>query len=160
MAYYAPKNLRAAEFFARLHLPFGGSEVVGDTYYVTPHPGSVLRLRISFHQTIKSGEYDGLVVALLHPEHGTIDSTLLTFLMHETFAERDTARQVRPGHAGHATFDALAPQWAGADLGELRRAIERYARIWSPTTALPSPPAVAPSRTATPRPSPPAGRTR
>jgi hypothetical protein len=128
--------LHAQQFFTELlTLPFDDSTVVADSYYATPQPGSPLRLRIDFAPTIRHREYDGLRLRILHPDQGVIDTAILTFADHDTFARRDAARKVGPGQDGYARirdWHAGEPPWKGADVGRLRRAIEQYARVWFP----------------------------
>ncbi|WP_372404707.1 hypothetical protein [Streptomyces luteireticuli] len=137
--------LNAHEFFTdHLQLPFDDSAVIGDTYYAIPTPGTPLRLRIDFAPTIRHGEYDGLRLQTVHPDHGVVDSAILTFADHGTFTRRDAARTVRPGQDGFARIRDWhrdgEPPWKGADPSGLRHAIEQYAQAWFP--APPRTPAV------------------
>ncbi|MGW1194482.1 hypothetical protein ACWD4B_01285 [Streptomyces sp. NPDC002536] len=130
-------SLNAQQFFIEhLALPFDDGSVVGNTYYATPTPGSALRLRIAFAPTIFHGQYDGLRLQAIHPEQGVVDTAILTFADHGTFAQRDAARDVRPGQDGYARIRDWhrdgEPPWKGADVRGLRRAIEQYAQVWFP----------------------------
>ncbi|MEU6230332.1 hypothetical protein [Streptomyces sp. NPDC047042] len=131
-------SLHAQQFFTEhLTLPFTESTVVGNTYYATPLPNSVLRLRIDFSRTIRENEYDGLRLAVVHPEKGDVDAVVLTFDEHDTFTRRDAAREVQPGYSGYARILDLRhhnrqPPWHGADVSGLRAAIEQYTQIWFP----------------------------
>ncbi|MET9294348.1 hypothetical protein [Streptomyces sp. NPDC003077] len=129
--------LHAQQFFAEhLRLPFGESAIVGNTYYATPLPSLPLRLRIDFSRTIRADEYDGLRLAVIHPEKGEIDAAVLTFADHHTFTRRDAAHGLRPGTSGYARIqhfrDTDLVPWKGAETGELRAAIQRYAQTWLP----------------------------
>jgi len=135
--------LHAQQFFDDvLELPLHQYAVVGDALYAAPQPNSVLRLRIDFAPTIRHGEYDGLRLCVIHPERGVIDTAILRFADHGTFARRDAARDVVAGRDGFAAIrDRHAhrsqPPWHGADGTGLRTAIEQYAHFW-----FPPPPAV------------------
>ncbi|MEU9398014.1 hypothetical protein AB0D86_49625 [Streptomyces sp. NPDC048324] len=163
-------SLHAQQFFTEhLTLPFTESTVVGNTYYATPLPNSPLRLRIDFSRTIRENEYDGLRLAVVHPEKGDVDAVVLTLDEHDTFTRRDAAREVHPGYSGYARILDLRhhnrqPPWHGADVGGLRAAIEQYTQVWFPgawTTAARSRPAARTARNIpTAQASPTATRTR
>lgn len=129
--------LHTKQFFDDvLQLPFDGT-VVGDAFYATFDTGSPLRLRIDFASTITHGEYGGLRLAVVHAEQGAIDTTILSFADHRTFARRDARLDIAPGGSGYSTFrdwhtQRSEPPWKGADGAELRQAIEQYAEIWFP----------------------------
>ncbi|MCG7207335.1 hypothetical protein [Streptomyces arenae] len=132
--------LHAQQFFDDvLELPLQYA-IVGDTLYGSPRPNSPLRLRIDFAPTIRHGEYDGLRLRVVHPEQGVLDTAILRFPDHGTFASRDTARDLVPGRDGYAVFrdwhaHSSQPPWHGADGTGLRTAIEQYAHFWFPPPA-------------------------
>ncbi|MCL6739438.1 hypothetical protein [Streptomyces neyagawaensis] len=148
-------SLHAQQFFTEhLMLPFAESAVVGDTYYAAPLPKSPLRLRIDFSRTIRESEYDGLRLAVVHPEKGDVDAVVLAFVEHGTFARRDAERDVQPGFSGYARILDLhhhnrQPPWNGAEVRGLRTAIEQYTKVWFPggwTTSAHSRPAARTAR--------------
>ncbi|MFI1183612.1 hypothetical protein ACH4UT_29275 [Streptomyces sp. NPDC020799] len=150
-------SLHAHQFFTeQLALPFDDSTVVGNTYYATPAPGSLLRLRINFAPTIFEGQYDGLRLQVIHPEQGVVDSAVLTFADHDTFTQRDAACDVRPGQDGYARIRDWhrdgEPPWKGADVRGLRHAIEQYTQVWFPGTVTVSAPQRTPLAPTTGRP--------
>lgn len=112
--------------------------VVGSTYYGTA-ANSPVRIRIDFQATIRHREYDGLRLSVIHPDRGVLDTTVLTFGDHKTFARRDAARDIGPGWDGYARIRdwhaSGPPPWRGADLTGLRRAITHYTQLWSPPAA-------------------------
>ncbi|GHD79347.1 hypothetical protein ACFQL8_19265 [Streptomyces goshikiensis] len=86
-----------------------------------------------------------------------MDTAILTFADHGTFARRDNDRGTGPGWDGYGRIrDWHAdgpPPWTGADVTALRHAIEQYAQLWRPVPppmparrALPSRPLTQPSR--------------
>lgn len=129
--------LHTRQFFDDvLQLPFDGT-VVGDAFYATFDTDSPLTLRIDFAPTITHGEYGGLRLTVIHAEQGAIDTTILSFTDHHTFARRDARLDIPPGASGHSTFrdwhtQRSEPPWKGADGTELRQAIEQYAEVWFP----------------------------
>ncbi|AJT62488.1 hypothetical protein T261_0799 [Streptomyces lydicus] len=130
-------SLHAQQFFTEhLALPFAGGTVVGDAYYATPLSASPLRLQITFARTIRTGEYDGLRLQVLHADQGVLDTATLKFADHHTFRRRDTARGLEPGWDGYACIrdwsDRGEPPWQGAEVTALRQAIEQYATVWFP----------------------------
>ncbi|MFC9431587.1 hypothetical protein [Streptomyces sp. NPDC056987] len=139
--------MHAREFFAELDLPFTDRAVVGDTYYATPVPGGLLRLRIDFARTQYDSEYSGLRLALIHQELGTLDTGILRFDDHKTFDHRDARRGRTPGQSGYALVREFRERpdwvpWEGAHINGLRDAIEQYSAVWFPGAW----PAPAPSR--------------
>lgn len=143
-------SLQATEFFDELCLPFHDSNVVGNTYYATPTPGTELRLRIDFSDTIHADTYGGLRLTVVHQDRGVLDTGALSFLDHGTFHRRDEAANTRPNTKGYGTFDKYhrpgRPPWEGAVTTGLRDAIEQYTAVWFPGVWTPS----APSRAAGP----------
>ncbi|MFC9228372.1 hypothetical protein ACFTZI_05280 [Streptomyces decoyicus] len=134
-------SLQVEQFFSNvLALPFDEHAVVGNVYYATPQPDSVLRLRIDFAPTIRHGEYDGVRLHVIHPDKGVIDTALLPFAEHGTFARRDAVRDLTAGRDGYAVFrdwndrHSAEPPWKGAQGTGLRTSITQYARIWFPDT--------------------------
>ncbi|MFD9817453.1 hypothetical protein [Streptomyces violascens] len=133
-------SLHVQQFFDDvLALPFDDHAVVGNAYYASPQPDSVLRLRIDFAPTIRHGEYDGLRLRVIHPDQGVVDTVILPFADHGTFTRRDAARTLGAGSDGHAVFrdwgdrhSAVEPPWKGAQGTGLHTAIHRYARVWFP----------------------------
>jgi hypothetical protein len=154
--------LHAAEFFAKLCLPFHDHAVVGATYFAAPVPGAPLRLRIDFTATIHADTYGGLRVAVIHPDRGEIDAVPLSFLDHGTFHRRDEANNTRPNTKQYGTFSTNRhpgqPPWEGAVTTGLRDAIEQYTTVWFPGAWAASTPSPAASRTAHRAPYPPATR--
>lgn len=145
------------KFFGEvLALPFTDHMVVGDSYYAAPTPDVARRLRIDFAPTIRHGEYDGLRLRVIHPDQGAVDTAVLAFAEHGTFARRDAAHGLAAGRDGYAVFRdwnsarSSEPPWKGADGSALRVAIERYARLWFPTPPTPSRPAARPAAQAKP----------
>ncbi|MCX5583017.1 MULTISPECIES: hypothetical protein [Streptomyces] len=138
MALEVHLSLHAAEFFAELQPAFPGA-VVGNTYYGIPVADSPVRIRIDFQSTIRHREYDGLRLAVLHPDRGTLDTVFLSFADHQTFARRDAATGIGPGRDGYARFrdwhETGPPPWKGADLTGLRRGITHYTQVWAPAPA-------------------------
>ncbi|WP_328486009.1 hypothetical protein [Streptomyces zaomyceticus] len=130
-------SLHTKEFFEELDLPFPFGTVVGNVYYSTP-TDSPIRLRIQFAQTIMDRQYDGLRLAVIHAERGTLDTVHLRFADHGTFTRRDA--KLGPGSARSVIRDwhkdGLLP-WAGADLTGLRTAIVEFARISCPVLLAP-----------------------
>ncbi|MEV6730690.1 hypothetical protein [Streptomyces sp. NPDC051364] len=120
-----------------------------------------MRIRIDFQSTIRHREYDGLRLAVIHPDLGTLDTTYLSFADHQTFARRDAARDIGPGWDGYARFrdwrEDGPPPWTGADLTGLRRAITHYTQIWAPA---PPPGRSRPSLPTLPTAHPASGRSR
>ncbi|MFP8959179.1 hypothetical protein ACLIYP_01205 [Streptomyces nanhaiensis] len=156
--------LHAREFFTEhLKLPFAEAAIVGNTYYATPTPGGLLRLRIDFARTIRAHEYDGLRLATIHQDRGELDAQVLRFEDHKTFDHRDVAQGRGPTHSGYATFREFRDRpdqvpWKDAHTNELRGAIEQYTSVWFPGTwQTPTPPRT-PGRTARKPPSPPPPR--
>ncbi|MFE7302664.1 hypothetical protein [Streptomyces sp. NPDC057579] len=152
-------SLQIEQFFDNvLALPFDDHAVVGNSYYATPQPGSPLRLRIDFAPTIRHGEYDGLRLRVIHPNQGVVDTAILPFADHGTFARRDAARDLPAGRDGYGVFrdwhrtGSGEPPWKGAEGTGLRRAITQYARIWFPDTPAPAPARPATARAALPKP--------
>ena len=47
---------------------------------------------VDFSRTIRENEYDGLRLAVVHPEKGDVDAVVLTFDEHDTFTRRDAAQ--------------------------------------------------------------------
>ncbi|MEU8784872.1 hypothetical protein [Streptomyces sp. NPDC048637] len=135
-------SLHIQKFFSEvLALPFDEHAVVGNAYYASPQPDSALRLRIDFAPTIRHGEYDGVRLRVIHPDQGVIDTAILPFAEHGTFARRDAARNFTAGRDGYAVFrdwndrrSAGEPPWKGAQGNGLRTAITQYAQIWFPYT--------------------------
>ncbi|KMS67731.1 hypothetical protein ACM01_41675 [Streptomyces viridochromogenes] len=137
--------LHAQQFFDDvLELPHYQYAIVGDALYAAPQPNSVLRLRIDFASTIRHGEYDGLRLRVIHPEQGVLDTAILRFADHGTFARRDAARDLVPGRDGYAVIrdwhpHSSQPPWHGADGTGLRTAIEQYTHFWFPPLAVSRP---------------------
>ncbi|MFJ9667688.1 hypothetical protein ACIRPP_24255 [Streptomyces sp. NPDC101219] len=144
-------SLHAAEFFAELCLPFDYA-VVGATYFAAPVPGAPLRLRIDFTAIIHADTYDGLRVAVIHPDRGEIDAVALSFLDHGTFHRRDEANNTRPNTKQYGTFSTYRhpgrPPWEGAVTTGLRDAIEQYTAVWFPGAWAASTPSRAAGRSA------------
>ncbi|OEV04051.1 hypothetical protein AN219_37480 [Streptomyces nanshensis] len=136
--------LHAQQFFTQhLALPYEGGVVIGNSYYATPAPGSPLRLRIGFKPTIAEHEYDGLRLSVLHPEHGTIDTAVLSFADHDTFTARDDRREAEGfGRDGEGRFREWnshgKPPWRGAQVEGLTYAIEQYVQLWFPPPGNPT----------------------
>ncbi|WP_181516022.1 MULTISPECIES: hypothetical protein [unclassified Streptomyces] len=133
--------LHAERFFTN-QLALTDGIVIGDTYYGTPTPNSLLRLRIDFARTIRLGEYDGLLLQVLHTElGGVLDAAVLRFAEHDTFRARDDALGRKRGHDGYAVIrdwgERDEPPWQGAATTKLRRAIQQYTALWLPGTAKP-----------------------
>ncbi|MFP8887590.1 hypothetical protein [Streptomyces mangrovi] len=132
--------LHARDFFSEhLKLPFAEAAVVGNTYYATPTPGGLLRLRIDFARTIRAHEYDGMRLATIHPDGGELDAVTLRFEDHKTFDHRDASQGRGPTHSGYATFREFRDRpdwvpWKGAHTNGLRAAIEQYTSVWFPST--------------------------
>ncbi|MFG3348695.1 hypothetical protein ACGF1Z_27005 [Streptomyces sp. NPDC048018] len=130
-------SLHAKEFFDRLDLPLPFGTVVGDVYYATP-TDSPIRLRIEFARTITDREYNGLRLAVIHAERGTLDTVHLRFAEHGTFTRRDA--RVGPG-AGHGVIrdwhQGGLPPWDGADLTGLRTAILDFVQVSYPALSTP-----------------------
>ncbi|WP_435217957.1 hypothetical protein [Streptomyces sp. bgisy034] len=151
--------LHVQQFFEDvLALPFDEYAVVGNAYYAAPQPNSALRLRIDFAPTIRHGEYDGLCLRVIHPDHSVLDTAMLRFADHGTFARRDAARDLVAGRDGYAVIrdwhaQTSQPPWRGADGAGLRTAIEQYAHFWFPPPPTVSRPAAqpTPSTSASPR---------
>ncbi|KPC62632.1 hypothetical protein [Streptomyces chattanoogensis] len=138
-------SLYVQQFFdSVVTLPFDDHAVVGNSYYATPHPDSPLRLRIDFAPTIRHGEYDGLRLRVIHPNQGVLDTAILPFADHGTFARRDAARDLAAGKDGYAVFRDWngartgEPPWKGAQGTGLRTAIRQYALIWFPDASAPA----------------------
>ncbi|MFG2483434.1 hypothetical protein ACGFSI_11840 [Streptomyces virginiae] len=78
-------------------------------------------------------------LAVLHPDRGALDTAVLTFADHQTFARRDAAQGIGPGWDSYARIrewqEDGPPPWSGADLTGLRRAIAHYIQIWAPSPA-------------------------
>ncbi|MCY0940210.1 MULTISPECIES: hypothetical protein [Streptomyces] len=98
-----------------------------------------MRIRIDFQSTIRHREYDGLRLAVLHPDRGVLDTVSLSFADHQTFARRDAERGIGPGWDGYARIrdwhENGPPPWNGADLTGLRYAITHYTQVWVPAQA-------------------------
>lgn len=145
-------SLQAPEFFAELCLPFHDSTVVGNTYYATPVPGTLLRLRIDFTGTIYADTYGGLRAAIIHPDRGEIDAVALGFVDHGTFHRRDEAHNTSVNTKQYGTFDTYhrpgRPPWDGAVTTGLRDAIEQYSAVWFPGAWAASAPSRPAGRTA------------
>ncbi|MGX1759880.1 hypothetical protein ACWIG5_23735 [Streptomyces lydicus] len=126
--------MQAPAFFEKvLALPFDGT-VIGNSYYARLDDVSGVRLRVDFYSTIRAGEYGGLRARLLHPDKGTIDTAVLSFADHDTFAGRDTRTGCRPGDDGYGVlrlWNSRAP-WSGGDFTSLRQAIVEYVEVWEP----------------------------
>ncbi|WP_431315719.1 hypothetical protein [Streptomyces murinus] len=148
--------LHAERFFTN-QLALTDGTVIGDTYYSTPTPNSLLRLRIDFSCTVRLGEYDGLQLQILHTElGGVLDAVVLRFAEHDTFRARDDALGRQRGHDGYAVIrdwaDRDEPPWQGAATTKLRRAIQQYTALWLPETAKPQPKTTATRPDPAPRP--------
>ncbi|MFC8708904.1 MULTISPECIES: hypothetical protein [unclassified Streptomyces] len=154
-------TLHAAEFFAELRLPFHDATVVGDTYLAAPTPGTHLRLRIDFTRTIYESTYDGLRLAVVHPDHGQIDTVDLSFLDHGTFRRRDAASKKSFHARTHGTFQTRYNNgqhpWDGAEFARLRDAIEKYTTVWFPGARTAPEPSRAAGRNTHTAPAPPTG---
>lgn len=155
--------LHAQQFFDDvLELPLHQYAIVGDALYAAPQPNSALRLRIDFAPSIRHGEYNGLRLRVIHPDQGVLDTTILRFADHGTFARRDAARDLAAGHDGYAVIrDWHAhnrPPWQGADGTGLRTAIEQYAHFWFPPPTAVSRPSARPVAQPTPSASSPRSR--
>lgn len=150
-------SLHVEQFFDDvLALPFDEHAVVGNAYYAAPQPDSVLRLRIGFAPTIRHGEYDGLRLRVIHPDQGVVDTAILPFAEHGTFARRDAARVLVAGTDGYAVFrdwhaHSGEPPWKGADGAGLRAAIVQYARMWFPDAPARASARPTPARSALPK---------
>ncbi|WP_405729201.1 hypothetical protein OG885_09880 [Streptomyces sp. NBC_00028] len=150
--------LHAQQFFDDvLELPLHQYAIVGDALYASPQPNSPLRLRIDFAPTIRHSEYDGLRLRVVHPEQGVLDTAILRFADHGTFARRDNGRDLVPGRDGYAVIrdwhaHSSQPPWHGADGTRLRTAIEQYAHFW-----FPPPPASRPAARPVAQPAPTTG---
>ncbi len=128
-----------------------------------PQTNSALRLRIDFAPTIRHGEYDGFRLRVIHPDQGVLDTAILSFADHGTFARRDAARDLVAGQDGYAVIRdwharSSQPLWHGADGTGLRTAIERYACFWIPPLPAASRSATRPVAQPTPIISSPRGR--
>ncbi|MCC9706023.1 hypothetical protein E4N62_12605 [Streptomyces sp. MNU76] len=155
-------SLQAPEFFAELCLPFHDHAVVGNAYFAAPVPGAPLRLRIDFTETIHADTYDGLRVAVVHPDHGEIDAVALSFVDHGTFHRRDEAHNTRVNTKQYGTFSTHhrpgRPPWEGAVTTALRDAVEQYTAVWFPGSWAASTPSRPAGRTAHPAPARPSAR--
>lgn len=78
-------------------------------------------------------------LTVVHPDRGALDTAVLTFADHQTFARRDAAQDIGPGWDGYARIrdwhENGPPPWKGADLTGLRLAITHYTQIWAPAPA-------------------------
>ncbi|WP_329025819.1 hypothetical protein [Streptomyces sp. NBC_00690] len=124
--------------------------MVGNSFYVTPPPGSHRRLRIDFYETIYQHKYGGLRVSVLHPDQGTVDAVALSFKDHGTFHTRDASRSY-DRDVVHAGLGGAEPPWKGGDFTALAHAVHTYARMWG--FPAPEPTGRSPKRPATPVPS-------
>ncbi|MEU8522369.1 hypothetical protein [Streptomyces sp. NPDC048577] len=129
--------MHAREFFDRLDLSLPFGTVVGDVYYATP-TDSPIRLRIEFAHTVMDRQYDGLRLAVIHAERGTLDTVHLPFAEHGTFTRRDAGRSSGDGRGVIRDWhqDGLPP-WAGADLTGLRTAILDFIQVSCPALTAP-----------------------
>ncbi|MFD3997442.1 hypothetical protein [Streptomyces sp. NPDC058583] len=129
--------LYAQEFFDRLDLPLPFGTVVGDVYYATP-TDSPIRLRIEFARTIMDRQYDGLRLAVVHAERGTLDTVHLRFAEHGTFTRRDAERSSGDGRGVIRDWHQDGrPPWADADLTGLRTAIVEFVQVSCPALTAP-----------------------
>nr|WSX75881.1 hypothetical protein OH826_19710 [Streptomyces sp. NBC_00899] len=140
--------------------------VIGDTFYAAPAAAAPLRLRIRFSPTIRQHVYSGLHLAVIHPDHGAIDSHHLAFADHGTFTVRDE-RLLAEGHINleRGTIrdgSTEGPPWAEGDFTDLQEALSQYVRMWFNTSIPPYTPGTTRRsrvRGVTTLPTPPAGRT-
>lgn len=109
--------------------------------------------------------YSGLYLAVIHPDHGAIDSQHLAFASHGTFTVRDERLRAE-GHIGvepgTIRKGSSQPPWKEGDFTGLQEALAQYVRMWFNTTIPPLTPEPARRsrvRSVTALPIPPAGRT-
>lgn len=140
--------LHAPDFFTRvLDLPLDGAVVIGDSFYAAPAAAALLRLRIRFSPTIREHVYSGLHLAVIHPDHGPIDSHHLAFADHGTFAARDERLHeerrlsLKPGTIRDGSIEK--PPWKDGTFTSLQEAVAQYIRIWFSTTIPPLTPSPA-----------------
>ncbi|WP_406401948.1 hypothetical protein [Streptomyces uncialis] len=122
-------SLHAEQFFTQAFPHRLDGAVVGNSFYAASPPGSQLRLRIDFYETIYQHKYGGLRLTVLHPDKGTVDVIALSFKDHGTFRERDTTRTYDQGFV-HAGLGGTEPPWKGGDFTHLAQAVRTYARMW------------------------------
>jgi len=140
--------------------------VIGNTFYAAPAAAAPLRLRIRFSPTIRQHVYSGLHLAVIHPDHGAIDSHHLSFADHGTFSVRDERLRaeghvnLKPGTIRDGSTEGSP--WAEGDFTCLQEAVAQYVRMWFNTSIPPlTPPPARRSRVrgVTALPTPPADRT-
>ncbi|WP_225847254.1 hypothetical protein [Streptomyces sp. HPF1205] len=144
-------------FTRALDLPLTGAVVIGTVFYAAPTAAAPLRLRISLSPTIRQGEFNGLRLAAIHPDHGQIDTAHLAFADHGTFTARD--ERLRAEHRTHiqpgtVRQDAPEPDWAQGDFTALQTAVAQYVRMWFNTSIPPLTPPRRRPRTVTALPAP------
>ncbi|WUH90336.1 hypothetical protein OG900_09640 [Streptomyces sp. NBC_00433] len=128
-------------------MPLDAAVVIGDTFYAAPAAAAPLRLRIRFSPTIRQNVYSGLHLAVIHPDHGAIDSHHLAFSDHGTFTARDERLRaeghinLKPGTVRDGTTDG--PPWAEGDFTGLQEALAQYVRMWFNTSIPPLTPSPA-----------------
>ncbi|MEU5162332.1 hypothetical protein AB0G74_22380 [Streptomyces sp. NPDC020875] len=135
-------SLHAEQFFTQaLPLRMEGS-VVGNSFYAVPAPGSQIRLRIDFYETIYHQKFGGLRLSILHPDQGKIDVVALSFKDYRTFRARPAFRS-DDRHFIDAGPGGSEPPWSGGDFTALAQAVHTYAGVWG--YSVPPEPAVRPS---------------
>lgn len=158
----SPIALDAPGFFTQaLDLPLTGAVVIGDVFYAAPTAAAPLRLRIGFSPTIRQGEFNGLHLTVVHPDHGPIDTVHLAFAELGTFTARDERlRSENRFHlqAGTIRKDARVPDWPQGDFTALQTAVAQYVRMWFKTSIPPLTPPRRRPRTVTALPAPVADR--
>jgi hypothetical protein len=93
--------------------------------------------------------YSGLHLAVIHPDHGAIDSHHLAFADHGTFASRDerwradTYLSCSSLIPGKIRDDSSEPPWRDGDFTGLQEAVAQYVRMWFNTTIEPLAPSPA-----------------
>ncbi|MFF8958661.1 hypothetical protein [Streptomyces sp. NPDC014894] len=146
-------SLHAEQFFTQAFPHRLDGAVVGKSFYAASPPGSQIRLRIDFYETIYQHKYGGLRLTALHPDKGTVDVIALSFKDHGTFRDRDASRTYR--HADglvHAFPGSPKPPWLGGDFTSLAQAVHTYAGMWG--FPAPEPPAQSSQRAASLLPAP------
>ncbi|WP_329558848.1 DUF317 domain-containing protein [Streptomyces uncialis] len=124
-----PMSLHAEQFFTEaLPLRIQGS-VVGNSFYAVPPPGSQIRLRIDFYETIYHQKFGGLRLTVLHPDQGKIDVVALSFKEYGTFRARATSASY-DRHVINAGSGRSEPPWKGGDFTALAQAVHAYAGMW------------------------------
>lgn len=122
-------SLHAEQFFTEAFPHQLDGAVVGNSFYAAPPPGSQIRLRIDFYETIYHQKYGGLRLSVLHPDQGKIDTIALSFKDYGTFRARGTSR-INDRDVVHAGLGGSEPPWKGGDSTSLAHAVHTYAGMW------------------------------